>query len=97
MLKTVGFFNEVRWTVGCRFTKLIPLSEPLRIGLILLGTAAGAPFLPKIVETAKKEVAFAVALTVLLLVCTLGYLPLVLPLFGSRRQTNTNGFSISRS
>ncbi len=61
-------------------TKLIPLSEPLTVGLLLLGTAAGAPFLPKIVETAKGDLAFAVALMVLLLVGTLGYLPLMLPL-----------------
>jgi predicted Na+-dependent transporter len=28
------------------FTRLIPVQEDLRIGIILLGTAAGAPFLP---------------------------------------------------
>jgi predicted Na+-dependent transporter len=28
------------------FTCLIPVQEVLRIGIILLGTAAGAPFLP---------------------------------------------------
>jgi BASS family bile acid:Na+ symporter len=34
-------------------TLLLPLDEPLRIGLILLSTAAGAPFLPKLAEVAK--------------------------------------------
>jgi len=30
-----------------------PLSEGLQIGLILVGFAAGAPFLPKLVQVAK--------------------------------------------
>jgi len=30
--------------------RVIPVGEPLRIGLILLATAAGAPFLPKLVQ-----------------------------------------------
>ncbi len=66
--------------VAVAITKLIPLSEPLTVGLLLLGTAAGAPFLPKLVETAQGDLAFAVALMVLLLVGMLGYLPLVLPM-----------------
>ena len=32
---------------------IIPLSEGLRIGLILVGFAAGAPFLPKLVQLPK--------------------------------------------
>src|SRR5260370_19891696 len=40
-------------------THLIPLSEPLKIGLILLGTAAGAPFLPKLAQFAHGHVAFS--------------------------------------
>ena len=31
-------------------TKMMSLSEPATVGLMLLGAAAGAPFLPKIVE-----------------------------------------------
>ena len=34
-------------------TALIPVSEGQRIGLILLATAAGAPFLPKLAQAAK--------------------------------------------
>ena len=30
-------------------TKLIPLDQSLQIGVILMGTAAGAPFIPKLV------------------------------------------------
>lgn len=59
---------------------VIPLAEPLAIGLILLATAAGAPFLPKLVQVAKGNVAFGVGLMVLLMVVTIIYLPLVMPL-----------------
>jgi BASS family bile acid:Na+ symporter len=61
-------------------TFLLPVNESIEIGLILLSTAAGAPFLPKLVEVAKGNVAFSVGLMVLLMVVTIIYLPLVLPL-----------------
>ena len=60
--------------------QVIPMGEPLRIGLILLGAAAGAPFLPKLAQIAKANVPFAVGLMALLIVVTVVYLPLVLPL-----------------
>ena len=60
--------------------RLIPLAQPLQIALILLATAAGAPFLPKLVQVAKGDVAFGVGLMVLLMVVTIIYMPLVLPL-----------------
>jgi len=56
------------------------LDDSLRTGLILLSTAAGAPFLPKLVDVAKGNIAFSVGLMVLLMVVTIIYLPLVLPL-----------------
>lgn len=61
-------------------TLVLPLDESLRIGLILLSTAAGAPFLPKLAEVAKGSAAFSVGLMVLLMVVTIIYLPIVLPL-----------------
>jgi BASS family bile acid:Na+ symporter len=60
--------------------KALWLDEPLGIGLLLLGCAAGAPFLPKLAELAKGNLAFAVGTMVLLMVVTVGYLPIVLPL-----------------
>jgi bile acid:Na+ symporter, BASS family len=60
--------------------KVLRLDEPLGIGLLLLGCAAGAPFLPKLVQLAKGNLAFAVGLMVLLMMVTVGYLPIVLPL-----------------
>ena len=61
-------------------TTLLRLDQPLGVGLLLLGTAAGAPFLPKLAQLAKGNLAFAVGLMVMLMVVTVGYLPLVLPL-----------------
>jgi BASS family bile acid:Na+ symporter len=60
--------------------KLLRLDEALGIGLLLLGAAAGAPFLPLLAQIAKSNLAFAVGLMVLLMVITVGYLPVVLPL-----------------
>lgn len=61
-------------------TRLLRLDEPLGVGLLLLGAAAGAPFLPKLTQIAKGNLAFAVALMVLLMVITVAYMPLVLPI-----------------
>jgi BASS family bile acid:Na+ symporter len=60
--------------------KLLRLDQSLAIGLLLLGTAAGAPFLPKLAQIAKGNLAFSVGLMVLLMIVTVGYVPLVLPL-----------------
>jgi bile acid:Na+ symporter, BASS family len=58
---------------------LLRLDQPMGVGLLLLGSAAGAPFLPKLAQIAKGDLAFGVGLMVLLMVVTVGYLPLVLP------------------
>lgn len=60
--------------------RLLRLDEPLGIALLLLGAAAGAPFLPKLVGIAKGNLALAVGLMVLLMVFTVCYMPVVLPL-----------------
>jgi len=60
--------------------RLLRLDEPLAIALLLLGAAAGAPFLPKLAGIAKGNLAFAVGLMVMLMVLTVGYMPIVLPL-----------------
>ena len=61
-------------------TLILPLEQPLATGLIVLSTAAGAPFLPKLVQGAKGNLAMGVGLMVLLMVVTIIYMPLVLPL-----------------
>jgi len=52
----------------------------LQTGLIIAGAAAGAPFLPKLVEVAHGAIALGVGLMVVLMLVTIAYLPIVLPL-----------------
>ena len=61
--------------------KVLRLEEALGIALLLLGTASGAPFLPLLARVSKGNLAFSVGLMVLLMVVTVAYMPLVLPLF----------------
>jgi predicted Na+-dependent transporter len=61
-------------------TVLIPLDDGLATGLIIVGAAAGAPFLPKLVQVAKGDAAFSVGLMTLLMVITVVYLPIMLPI-----------------
>src|SRR6267378_1538985 len=61
-------------------SSMLRLDESMAIGLLLLGLAGGAPFLPKLAQISRGNLAFAVGLMVLLMVITVGYLPLVLPL-----------------
>ena len=74
--------------VAYLITLILPLDQSLEIGLILLSTAAGAPFLPKLAEVAKGSTAFSVGLMVLLMVVTIIYLPIVLPLLLSGLEVN---------
>jgi len=59
---------------------MLRLDEQFGIGLLVLGCAAGAPFLPKLAQLAKGNLPFAVGMMVLLMVITVAYLPIVLPL-----------------
>jgi BASS family bile acid:Na+ symporter len=61
-------------------TRVIPLEQPLQIGLIVLSTVAGAPFLVKEVQAAKGDLALGVGLMFMLMIVTILYVPLVLPL-----------------
>jgi bile acid:Na+ symporter, BASS family len=58
---------------------VLGLAEPFRVGLVLCGVAAGAPFVLKLAELSKGNVAFGVGLMVILMVITVGYMPVVLP------------------
>ena len=60
---------------------LFGLDEPLGVGLLLCGLAAGAPFLIKLSEFAKADTALTVGLMVLLMITTVVYVPIVLPIF----------------
>ena len=59
---------------------VLDLDDDLYTGLILLAVAAGAPFLPKLAQTAHGDAAFSVGLMVLLMVSTVIVMPIALPL-----------------
>ena len=59
---------------------VMSLEAGLAIGLIIMSTAAGAPFLPKLAQIAKGNLAFSVGLMVLLMVISIFYIPIILPL-----------------
>jgi bile acid:Na+ symporter, BASS family len=65
------------------------LEEPFAIGLIILGMAPGAPFMPRVVQLAGRGVGLAIGLLVLFLVISVASLPLALPwvLAGARVDT----------
>ena len=60
--------------------RLLQLDPSFAVGLVILGSAAGAPFLPLLARLSKGDMAFAVGLMVLLMILTVAYMPLVLPL-----------------
>lgn len=66
----------IAWILG----EALPLDTPAQTALILLGAMAGAPFLPKLAQMSKGDVPLSVGTMVLLMVVTIGYAPLVVPL-----------------
>ena len=61
-------------------TVALPLDRGHADGLLLLGCAAGAPFLPKLIAVARGDLSLAAALMVLLTVGTIVLMPCALPL-----------------
>jgi predicted Na+-dependent transporter len=60
--------------------RVLPMEEPAGNAIILIGCAAGAPFLPKLAQLAKGDAGLAVGAMVLLMVVTIAYAPIVVPL-----------------
>ncbi|KAF5078360.1 Sodium Bile acid symporter family protein [anaerobic digester metagenome] len=61
--------------------QVIPLEPGLAVGLILMATGAGSPFMLKLVQFMKADTAFAVGLMLILSIVTLFYMPLVFSIF----------------
>lgn len=59
--------------------KIVPLDIDLATGLIIVAAAAGAPSLPKAMGIIKGNVAYAVGLTMILILATIVYMPIMLP------------------
>lgn len=57
-----------------------PFSPALKAGLLIFSLGAGAPFLIKLTQTAEHELALGAAVMMLLMIVTVLYMPIVLPL-----------------
>jgi len=60
--------------------QLLPMDDASAAAVILVGCSAGAPFLPTLAGLAKADQATAVGVMVLLMVLTVGFAPVVVPL-----------------
>jgi predicted Na+-dependent transporter len=60
--------------------RLLPMEQTTSTALVIYGCCAGAPFLPKLAQMAGSDVALSVGVMVLLMVVTVAYAPIVLPL-----------------
>jgi len=66
--------------VAIAAAKLLPMGDDSATAVIIIGCCAGAPFLPKLAQLAKGDVAVSVGAMVLLMVATVIYAPVVVPL-----------------
>lgn len=60
-------------------TKIIPLEEPYALGLILLGMAPAAPFLPMLAARANADRGYTAAFMFLITITTVLFMPIVVP------------------
>lgn len=63
--------------------RLFSLKEPLAIGLILVASAAGAPFVLKLTQIAGGNLPFTAGILTILLIVTIAYMPFVVPRMGA--------------
>jgi len=75
--------------VAWALTSLFSIEQSYATGLLLLGAAAGAPFLPKLAEFASGDIAFSVGLMLLLTVGTVVLLPIIVPLLIRGQSVDT--------
>lgn len=61
-------------------SRLLPMDDASAAAVLLVGCCAGAPFLPTLAGLAKADAATGVGVMVLLMVLTVAYAPLVVPL-----------------
>jgi BASS family bile acid:Na+ symporter len=72
-----------------------PFDAALKAGLLIFSLCAGAPFLIKLTQTAKHDVALGAAVMMLLMVVTVVYAPIVLPLVLS--GISVDGWAVAKS
>lgn len=61
-------------------TRVVPLAPPLAMGLILMGMAPSAPFLPMLVGKARGDLGYTAAFMLLTAAGTVVFMPLAVPL-----------------
>ena len=74
---------------------LVPFNPALKAGLMIFCLGAGAPFLIKLTQTAEHDLALGAAVMMLLMVVTVVYVPLVLPMVLS--GVSVNALAIARA
>ena len=71
------------WIIGpalaYSITKILPLSEPHAIGLLVIGLAPTAPLLPILIRKARADMDFSAAMMPLAVVGTVVFMPLLAP------------------
>ena len=75
-------------------TRLLSFGEQRELGLLLVASAAGAPFVIKLAQLAGADLAIAAGVLVLLIVVSIGYMPLVVPLIVP--DADVNALDIAR-
>ena len=61
-------------------TNVLSFDPALEAGLLIFSLCAGAPFLIRLAQRSQHDIALAAAVMMLLMVVTVGYVPIVLPL-----------------
>ncbi|MCC6455974.1 MAG: bile acid:sodium symporter [Caldilineaceae bacterium] len=72
-----------------------PFDPPVKAGLLLFSLCAGAPFLIKLTQTSQHDIALGATTMMLLMVITIAYVPVVLPLLLS--GISVDAWAIARS
>ena len=72
-----------------------PFDPALKAGLLIFSLGAGAPLLIKLTQTAEHEIALGAAVMMLLMVVTVGYMPVVLPML--LNGISVDGWAVARS
>jgi predicted Na+-dependent transporter len=75
--------------------QVIPLQQGLAIGLVLMAAGAGSPFMLKLVQFMKADMAFAVGLMLILSIITLFYMPLMLSILLPGVSINPTSIAVS--
>jgi bile acid:Na+ symporter, BASS family len=74
--------------------RALRLDPPQRVGLILLGSAAGAPFLVKLTAVAAGDLALSTSLLVLLVPMTVVVTPIIVPLLAPEAAVSAGAIAL---